>query len=130
MNGNDWTSNGDGTLKMCCTQVRFETDANNSYFLAHLYIHPAFVGEQADVQVSEQVKSLITSLKNGELSKDELMTANKLAYKLRRHFTLQYIVPALEQGYIEMVYPDKPRHPKHKYRLTNKGKDYLGIVGI
>ena len=58
------------------------------------------------------------------------MDANKLAYKFRRHFTLQYIVPALEQGYIEMVYPDKPRHPKQKYRLTDKGKDFLRIAGF
>ena len=111
-------------------EVRFETDANNSYFLAHLDIHPAFVVEQADEQVSEQVKSLITSLKDGELSKDELMAANKLAYKFRRHFTLQYIIPALEQGYIEMIYPDKPRHPKQKYRLTDKGMNFLRIAGF
>lgn len=31
-------------------EVRFETDDKNSYFLAHLDIHPAFIGEQVGVQ--------------------------------------------------------------------------------
>jgi hypothetical protein len=25
------------------------------------------------------------------------------------------------EGYVEMIYPDKPNHPKQKYRLTAKG---------
>jgi len=29
--------------------------------------------------------------------------------------------PALEQNYVELVYPDSPNHPQQKYRLTVKG---------
>ena len=105
--------------------VRFETDENNTYFLAHLDIHPAFLSEQVGEQVDVQVKSLIYNLKDGELSKYELMAANKLANKFKRHFTLQFINPAMEQGFVELLYPDKPRHPKQKYRLTEKGRDLL-----
>jgi hypothetical protein len=25
------------------------------------------------------------------------------------------------EGYVEMIYPDTPNHPKQKYRLTAKG---------
>ena len=34
----------------------------------------------------------------------------------------------MEQGLVAMLYPDKPKHPKQKYYLTEKGKaclDYL-----
>ena len=31
----------------------------------------------------------------------------------------------IECGFIEFTYPDSPKHPKQKYRLTEKGKALL-----
>ena len=31
------------------------------------------------------------------------------------------ITPAVKEGYVRMLYPDKPRHPKQRYLLTEKG---------
>ena len=81
--------------------------------------------EQVSVQVSEQVKMLIRSIESKELSVDEILEVYKLLYKqvykskwyLKKH-TIQ---PAMLEGYVEMIYPDKPNHPKQKYRLTAKG---------
>ena len=36
-------------------------------------------------------------------------------------FRVNYILPAIEGGYIELKYPDKPNHPHQKYRLSDKG---------
>ncbi len=36
-------------------------------------------------------------------------------------FRIQYIIPALNSGFIEMKYPNIPNHPKQMYRLTAKG---------
>ncbi len=77
------------------------------------------------VQVSEQVKLLIHSIKDKELSVDEIMEVYKIVYKLvyksKWYFKKHTIQPAILEGYVEMVYPDSPNHPKQKYRLTAKG---------
>ena len=81
--------------------------------------------EQVSEQVSVQVKMLINSIGGKELSVDEILEVYKLlykqAYKSKWYFKKHTIQPALLEGYVEMIYPDKPNHPKQKYRLTAKG---------
>jgi hypothetical protein len=36
-------------------------------------------------------------------------------------FRLNYMLPSMESGYIEMTFPDSPNHPNQHYRLTEKG---------
>ena len=31
----------------------------------------------------------------------------------------------MEEGYVEPLYPENPKHPKQKYMLTEKGKTLL-----
>lgn len=87
---------------------------------------------QVSVQVSEQVKLLIHSIKDKELSVDEIMevykTVYKLVYKSKWYFKKHTIQPAILEGYVEMVYPDSPNHPKQKYRLTAKGLQLKEII--
>lgn len=45
-----------------------------------------------------------------------------LNLKNRSHFSKEYLKPAVEMGMLEPIYPDQPRSPKQKYRLTEKGK--------
>lgn len=45
----------------------------------------------------------------------------KLELKHDDFFRINYIIPALSSGYIEMTHPENPNHPKQKYRLTSKG---------
>lgn len=58
---------------------------------------------------------------DGDITREEIQTA--LGLKGRDNFTKNYLNPALENGYIEMIYPDIPHHPEQAYRLTSKGKD-------
>ena len=74
---------------------------------------------------SDQVNRLIHSVEDGELSVDEILKVYKLlykqVYKSKGYYKRHTIQPAMLEGYVEMIYPDKPKHPKHKYRLTAKG---------
>ena len=74
---------------------------------------------------SDQVNRLIHSMGDGELSVDEILKVYKLlykqVYKSKGYFKRHTIQPAMLEGYVEMIYPDKPNHPKQKYRLTAKG---------
>ncbi len=82
--------------------------------------------------VSVQVKLLIHSINDKELSVDEIMevykTVYKLVYKSKWYFKKHTIQPAILEGYVEMVYPDSPNHPKQKYRLTAKGLQLKEII--
>lgn len=48
-----------------------------------------------------------------------------LQLKDRENFLHNYLNPAIEGGRVEPLYPDQPKHPKQKYRLTEAGKDLL-----
>ena len=85
--------------------------------------------DQVRDQVSDQVNRLIHSLGDDELPVDEILKMYKLlykqVYKSKGYFKRHTIQPALLEGYVEMIYPDKPNHPKQKYRLTAKGAGIL-----
>lgn len=85
--------------------------------LAAEYKVDGFVEEAVN---TEQVKKLITCLKEKTLSKKEILVA--LDMKHRPTLEQDYIKPALELGLIEMTQPDSPRSPTQKYRLAEKGK--------
>ena len=70
-------------------------------------------------QVTEQVRALLLALSNEQLSLKELM--EKVGLKHRPTFLENYINPAFESGFLKVLYPDKPNHPRQKYLLTAKG---------
>ena len=71
--------------------------------------------EQVSVQVTEQVKRLVSALGTSELTLKEIM--EKMDLKHRPSFRESYLLPALEQELVEMTIPDKPNSSKQKYRL-------------
>ena len=48
-----------------------------------------------------------------------------MGLKDRENFLNNHLNPCISDGYVEPLYPDSPRHPKQKYRLTEKGKGLL-----
>lgn len=70
-----------------------------------------------------QVANLIAAIGDGVYSVSEMM--EKLQLNNRRYFTKEYLKIAVMEGVVEPLYPDKPKHPKQKYRLTEKGKALL-----
>jgi len=74
---------------------------------------------EATMEVTMEVKKVILAL-IGEMKRAELQ--KNLQLKNDENFRIHYILPALESGMIEMKYPEIPKHPEQKYRLTELGK--------
>ena len=72
---------------------------------------------------TDQVFALIKVFDNIELSVREIMEG--LGLNHRPTFRTNYLHPALNEGYVTLLYPEQPSHPKQKYRLTDKGKGLL-----
>ena len=86
--------------------------------------------EQVPEQAPEQVKDLlhtnnthiirlIKEIGDKELSIAEIMKALEL--KHRPNFLEYHLNPAIKEGYVRLLYPNSPRHPRQKYLLTVKG---------
>lgn len=56
---------------------------------------------------------------NKEMSAKEIM--NGIGLKDRKNFLNLYLYPAINEGYVHLLYPQSPRHPRQKYLLTIKG---------
>ena len=74
---------------------------------------------QPTEQVTEQVRALLLTLSNEQLSL--LWTMEKIGLKHRPTFVGNDITPALEAGILKALYPNKPNHPRKKYLLMEKG---------
>ena len=61
------------------------------------------------------------------MSREALQAA--LALQDRKSFRERYIKPALDESLIEMTIPDKPNSRLQKYRLTDKGRQWLAQHG-
>ncbi len=95
--------------------------------------------EQVPEQVPEQARDLfhtnnplvielIKVLGYEELSISQLM--EKTGLKHRPNFIEYHLNPAISEGFVRLLYPDTPRHPRQKYLLTAKGLAlYKEIIG-
>lgn len=77
---------------------------------------------QVTPQVSPQVGELLAAIR-GEMSREALQAV--LGLLDRKSFRERYLKPALADGLIEMTIPDKPNSRLQKYRLTDKGRQWL-----
>ena len=76
--------------------------------------YPASWGE-----VTNNTMKLVKAIGFEQLSVKEMLTALEL--KDRMNFIGLFLNPALTEGFVQMLYPDKPHHPRQKYLLTAKG---------
>lgn len=56
---------------------------------------------------------------NTQLSVRKMMKAVKL--KDGKIFLQYSLTPAINSGFVQMLYPERPNHPRQKYLLTVKG---------
>lgn len=61
-------------------------------------------------------------MNEGYMTMSELMEC--VGLKHRPTFRENYLLRAIEDGAIELLYPDVPNHPKQKYSLTGKAKTW------
>ena len=65
------------------------------------------------------IRMLVHIVGKQELPVKEIMQGLEL--KDRKNVLNLYLNPAIADGYVRLLYPDKPRHPRQKYLLTIKG---------
>ena len=68
---------------------------------------------------NDYVKKLIKTMGNRKMSIKEILEA--IGLKNRESFMDVYLNPAISEGFVRLLFPDKPRHPRQKYLLTAKG---------
>ncbi len=73
------------------------------------------VGEEVTGEVSRLLLVMAKTMTRKDLQA-------LLNLKHEDHFRNKYLIPALNQGLIEMTIPDKPNSRNQRYRLTQKGK--------
>ena len=78
---------------------------------------------QASDKYPTSIVRLIEMLGERTCSLKEMMEMMEL--KNRENFLDNYLNPSMETGLVEPLYPDQPKHPRQKYRLTEKGKNML-----
>lgn len=72
---------------------------------------------------SAQVQKMILSMDESYMTMSKIM--ENMGFKHRTSFRENYFLPALEDGAIELLYPEQPNHPKQQYRLTEAAKEWL-----
>lgn len=65
------------------------------------------------------VVKMVQAIGCQELTVKEMM--EMLGLKDRKNVLNLYLNPAIADGYVRLLYPDKPHHPRQKYLLTVKG---------
>ena len=68
---------------------------------------------------NKNIIRLVNALGEEQLSVKVLM--ERISLKDRENFLDYSLNPSMNEGYIRMLYPDSPRHPRQKYMLTVKG---------
>ena len=65
------------------------------------------------------IRNLVKVIGNRQCSVKEML--ENVGLKDRKNFLEYHLTPAISEGYVRLLYPDKPRHPRQKYLLTVKG---------
>jgi len=66
---------------------------------------------------------LVCAINDKQLSVKEMLA--EMGLKDRESFLNLYLSPAIGEGFVRMLYPDSPRHPRQKYLLTAKGLAFV-----
>ena len=84
--------------------------------------HPTSTRQAPDKLFTENpnIKKLVQIIGNQQLSVKEMMISMEL--KDRDNFLKLYLRPAISEGFVRLLYPDSPHHPRQRYLLTVKGQ--------
>ena len=80
------------------------------------------VQDKLNADISNIIK-LVNIIGDRGLSVREMMEG--VGLKGRDNFLNLYLNPAISEGYVRLLYPQSPRHPRQKYLLTAKGLEVL-----
>ena len=112
--------------------VLFESELTHSNVVYMLYGKETIDEPTSTRQVPDkyptstsQILSIIEIIGENIYSVKELMAI--MGLKDRENFLNNYLTPSILREYVEPLYLHTPKHPKQKYRLTEKGKALLNM---
>lgn len=65
------------------------------------------------------INQIVEVIGERQMSVKELMSS--VVLKNRENFMDNYLNPAIENGYVSLLFPNSPRHPRQRYILSVKG---------
>ena len=74
---------------------------------------------------NDNIRRLVMAIGNSQMSVKMMLSA--VGLKNRENFLDYSLNPAIKGGWVRMLYPESPRHPRQKYLLTVKG---LGLFDL
>ncbi|MDR1010059.1 MAG: putative DNA binding domain-containing protein [Opitutaceae bacterium] len=80
---------------------------------------------QATPQVAKQVVKILRAASESA-EREALQVATDITN--RKHFRKAYLEPLVSAGWLERTIPNKPTSPNQQYRITEKGRAWLGKV--
>ncbi len=80
---------------------------------------PASYGRDLVHTDNANIKRVVVALGLEQMSIKEMLQA--VGLKDRMNFIEYSLTPSIHDGYVRLLYPDKPNHPRQKYLLTVKG---------
>lgn len=76
-------------------------------------------GGEVGGEVDGKIKKVVLAVRGNTISANEIMKTLQL--KGEDNFRKRYLVPSIDNGYIQMLYPGAPKRPDQAYYLTEKG---------
>ena len=76
-------------------------------------------GGEVRGEVYGKIKKVVLAVRGNTISANEIMKSLQL--KGEDNFRKCYLVPSIENDYVQMLFPDAPRRPDQAYYLTEKG---------
>lgn len=126
---------GIGLMISECRRVKipdpeFHTDGNCVWVVFHyarktVGQHPTVTPQlpHSRPTVTPQVERVLSAIGENTIATKEIMGI--IGLKDKSNFLELYLYPAIRQNLVEPLYPENPKHPRQKYRLTDKGKGLL-----
>lgn len=101
-----------------CTQPNLAAQSNEPEDADN---HPTSTRQVPDKLHADNsnVKQLVSAINDKQLSVKEMLS--EMGLKDRESFLKLYLSPAIGEGFVRMLHPESPRHPRQKYLLTTKG---------
>ena len=87
---------------------------------------PTSTPTSSPTSLPEMIERVVRALADKQLTSKELMAA--VGLKNRENFVEYSLNPAIANGFVRMLYPDSPRHPRQKYLLTDKGMRVFNLL--
>jgi ATP-dependent DNA helicase RecG len=99
--------------------ARFETDRSKTYFLTTLPVHQA-AARPIEIAEPEAISTKILRFCRSPRSRKEILEYIGLTNHPKNYKA--HIVPLIENGYLELTIPDKPRSSKQRYITNARGQ--------